>query len=267
MTMLKPIFEFDSYRAYITDRLKDKRGERVRLANHLGCQPAFITQVLTGIAHLSQEHGILINEFLQHNAFESDFFILLILYERAGNKKLQDYYQGKIDKLKKERFNFGKQIDTNTELSESDKVNFYSNWYYSAIHVLTSIPDFNRAEGIAKYLNLDLKTTLQALEFLCKVGIVKLENGNYQVGSTRIHLDKASPLINRHHTNWRMRAINALDQTNQENFHYSMVTAIAKKDFTRIKDHIHTLLSQCEKIIKDSPEQEAYALNIDWFEL
>jgi len=74
--------------SYVFDQLAPKgsqRGERSRLALALNCQKAFISQVLADRAHFSVEHAIQIAQFLELDAHETDFFLLLVHLARSAN--------------------------------------------------------------------------------------------------------------------------------------------------------------------------------------
>ena len=92
-------------------------------------------------------------------------------------------------------------------------------------------------------------------------------NGKLQVGTTRIHLDASSPLITKHHTNWRIKAINSFERPNENNLNYSTVYSMSKKDCIQIKKMILDFVHNIETIIHPSPEEVVQYLLIDFIEL
>ena len=82
-----------------------------------------------------------------------------------------------------------------------------------------------------------------------------------------IHLDKNSPMIYKHHTNWRLEGIKALESQNNDNLHYSSILAIAREDAQKIKQMLLKALEDIEPVVAPSPEEELYSLCMDLFKL
>lgn len=262
------VFDAKNYKDFLSQVLStsgEARGMRSKLANHLNCQNGFITQVLGGETHFSLEHAMKINHFLGNSHEESHFFMLLVQRDRSGSIDLQQYYQEQLNSILKDRQEIKKRLkDTNT-ISVEDASIYYSHWYYSAIHVLTSIPVYQDKKRVAERLGLELELVSEVLEFLIQLGLVELKHGKYINTGKRLHLPKNSPLISKHHTNWRVEAIKSLEQKEKLNLHYSLVLSISEKDAQRLRDLLLEMIDQSEKIFIPSPEEEMYVLNLDWF--
>lgn len=266
--MTLDIFDFDNYKSYLTAKLELEYGAKVKLAESINCKPAFVTQVLSGTSHFSQEHCVQICEHLNLNNLESDYLVFLVLRDRSGSEKLRSYYRLKLDHLSSQRhMDYGKQIKSDSELTDFQKQEFYSSWFHSAIHILLSIPIYNQPQPIASRLGLDIETIKSSLDFLHELGLVRLEKGQYSIGARRIHLEKSSPLVVKHHLGWRIRAMNSIEQRDLHNLHYSAVSSLSKKDFHRIRKDLISAISNAEQVVKTSPEEEVFALNIDWFKI
>ena len=64
------------------------------------------------------------------------------------------------------------------------------------VHILTSIPNFSRAEAIAKALSVDTRRVQETLFELKKMGFVESkEDGSWTIGRNRLHLEKGSTQI------------------------------------------------------------------------
>jgi len=265
------IYNFDDYKKYIKkifDTEVEGRGRRSKLAEALHCQTGFISQVLNGETHFSLEHGIKINHFLGHNKDEEHFFMLLLQKGRAGSHDLEEYYASQIKFLREKKQEIKNRIAVDATLDEKDYHIYYSQWYFAAIHILSSIPHFQTREAMAQKLQLPLALVTTVLEFLLLKGLVVQKDNLYKIGHTRIHLDKKSPLISKHHTNWRIEAIKSLEHEKSEvDLHYSSILSLAKKDALKIREFLLELLEKSEPILRDSPEEELCALCIDLFEL
>jgi hypothetical protein len=153
------------------------------------------------------------------------------------------------------------------QLSNEDQVIYYSFWEYAAVHVLLSLPQFRTKEAIADYLGIPLLRTSEILDFLLSVGIAVRKGTEYSRGTARIHLDRDSPMIARHHANWRFRSIQMIDRSHKDNLHYSSAMAISREDVEKLKAMIREFIQSTRPLIRDSPEEVAQCLLIDLFPL
>lgn len=264
------IFDHFDYKKYLVLALNAEnhpRGVRSRLAEELGCEPAFISRVLNGNAHFSQENALTISEFLKHSSAESEFFILLLLMNRAGSKTLKDFYTKLIEKIRRSRQEISQRVRSSEELSLQNQVTYYSSWYYAAIHTLLLIPGFSEKNKIYDYLKIPKETVSLALDFLVRSGLVKETQGKYHTVHSRLHLGRQSPLISKHHANWRNQALQSVERGNKEGLHYSGPICISHRDSETIKELLLELTEKVEKIVKPSKEESVHCLNFDFFEI
>jgi uncharacterized protein (TIGR02147 family) len=265
----KTVFEYPDYKSYLLDWAEEKgRGEKSRIAAALRCHMAYISQVLNGSADLSLEQAETLNAYLGHAEEESDFFLLLVLHGRAGTASLRDYHARKIARTLEERRILKNRLKFKKTLPIEDQAIFFSAWYYSAIHLLLQIPEFQTKEKIAAYLKLPLNQVKQVLDFLESLGLATQTHGRYKTGEINIYLAGDSPMIARHHTNWRMRAINAIDRNDPSELHYSSVVSIAKKDATKAHAIMTKAIEQVRALVgESSPEDSLFCYCLDLFEV
>lgn len=268
---MSTIFEYIDYKIYVQERIQSLpskgRGVKLKLAEFLHCQNTFVSQVLNGDPHFSLEQGARLNEFFEHTKDESKFFLLLLHLARAGNSELKKYYQEEIDDLIIKNSDLKKRTNIKGSLRDKDQDIYYSSWLYSAVHILVTIKDFQNASQIAKRLNLSKDKALEILGFLTDSGLLQKEGNTYTSGSTRIHLSKESPHISRHHTNWRMRAVQAIDMKQASDLHFSNVVSMGEKDIVRVREIFIKAIAEARSIIKDSPEEKLYSICVDFFEV
>jgi uncharacterized protein (TIGR02147 family) len=267
-TMKKSIFDYEDYRKYLVHALQDRQeaGARSRLAEALHCQPAFISRVLNNKdAHFSLEHGISINQFFGHSDQEAHYFMLLLQYGRAGSKQLENYYLGQMREVQEKRLVIADRLQVKQTLSSEDQMTYYSAWYYSAVHMAVMVPELQTKTALATYFKLPLPLMTECLDFLESVGFVDLKDGKYKIGAQRLHLPEASPLISKHHTNWRMKAIQSFDRKSKEDLFYSGPMSISEEDARKIRERILALLEEIEPVIKASKEEGLFAMNLDLF--
>lgn len=264
--LMRQVFEFTDYKAYLNSVLSttgSQRGMRSKLATHLRCQISFLSQVLNGDTHLSLEHGLKISEFLGHSDEETHFFILLLEAGRAGSSSLRVYFKKQIDEVLAKRTEIDKRVKASDSLNLESQTRYYSTWYYAAIHIALSIPDFQTPAAICERLKLPMKLVVTTLEFLESVGLAKFNQGKYEIGPKRIHLNRKSDLISKHHSNWRLQSLHCLERRNDDDLNYSSVYSIAKSDLAKVRLILVQAIDQFEPLIISSKEEELICINLD----
>ncbi|MEK6579337.1 MAG: TIGR02147 family protein [Bdellovibrionota bacterium] len=264
------VFQYNDYKEYLRAVLQttgSSRGIRSELASKLNCQSAFISQILNSHVHFSLEHAIQVSQFLSHTSDESNYFMLLVHLGRAGSVKLEEYYRGSIKEIQERRQKIGERIKSQQKLSKEAQVRYYSSWTYAAIHVLLSISKFQTKLEIAEYLGLSAQTVSRCLEFLTEEGLAIPKAGKYEIGKSRIHLGTESPLLKRHHINWKLKAIDAYDEPDPNDLHYSSVITLSQADGARVNKLILELIEKSEKILKETDPEAPFCLSIDLFKV
>lgn len=94
------IFNFDSYRRYLVNHLSllphKGRGHISKMANAMKIQPTLMSMILSGTRELNPENAIELSIYLEHTEIESEYFLLLVQYERAGTYKLKGHFKKRI---------------------------------------------------------------------------------------------------------------------------------------------------------------------------
>ncbi len=262
------IFDFGHYRDYLKLRLAttgESRGLRTKLALKTGTQPAYISRVLSGELDFALEHAPVIHELLGHTDEEAHFFMLLLSHSRSGTVPLRAYYQKQIDATLEKRKQFLSRVKETDSIPISDQAQYYSRWYYLAIHVLVGIPQFQTRDAIAERLKLSVATVGRALEDLQKMGLVEMKGAKYLVGKKRIYLQKDSPWISNLHTHFRNRVIQKISEAEPDDLHFSAAISVSKKTFQEYRKRLLDLMSEMDEKIADSKDEEMYAISFDLF--
>jgi uncharacterized protein (TIGR02147 family) len=270
--MRKDIFDYDDYKKYLHGLFQSQpsqgHGFRSRLAEAAGCRVSYVSQVLNQDANFSLEQAENLNSLLEHNSEESDFFLLLVQYGRAGSHALRARLKEQILRFRQKRLVLKDRVDIKASLSVVDQMTYYSAWYYAAIHMLVMVPEYRTREAISRYLKLTLEKVSETLKFLTSVGLVKNEGGKYSPGVSRIFLGNDSPMITRHHTNWRMRAIDSLDRDLKNDLHLSTVLSLSHEDAIHLKEFLVKSIQKAREIAaSSSKDQEVQCLCVDLFKV
>lgn len=267
---MKNIFDFLDYKAYLgyRERLLPARGRgfRAQVAKISGCTTSYVSLVLTKNAHFSLEQAMSINKLLDHDAIESEFFINLVEFNRAGTRELKDYFRKHLERIIQSQLDLKKRIPTTDQFTESQKARYYSDWYYVAIHVLLSVPKYDTTHDVAEYLQLPVNTVNRVIKFLSECNLVEIKEGGRILRKKGwIHLDKESPNITKHHTNWRMKAVQTFERQTDQELHYTSVISISEEDVLKLKSIFVKSVDQYNEVVKPSKEETVYCLCLDFF--
>jgi uncharacterized protein (TIGR02147 family) len=269
---LPEIYNYRDYKTYLRDRIDASpsggRGIRSALSTAIGCQIAYVSRVLNGDAHFSLEQADSLNRFLSHLEEEGHFFILLVEFARAGTQTLRSYFERQIERILEKRLVLHERLDVKKSLSKDDQFIYYNAWYYSAIHIILTIPEFQRSpEKIARHLGLTPEKVTEVFDFLISVGLVVREKGKYLPGLARIHLSTHSLMYSKHHTNWRIKAIESLNRSPDADLHYSSVVSLSESDVGKLKSMTIEFIQNAKNLIKDSPEESLHSFSTDFFRI
>jgi uncharacterized protein (TIGR02147 family) len=266
----RSIFQFTDYKEFLKERIQKMprggHGQYRKISTFLGVNSTMISQILSGPKHFTSEQTLLTAEYFGLDHSEVDYLLTLVQFERAGTHKLKKFHQKKIEQFQAKAQKAKTRIGAKKELIRVEQATFYSDYTYSAVRLLTSIPGkFQDAETIAKHLNIPREHVLNLINFLLNAGLILEKNGGWEIGPSKTHIGSDSPFVSRHHSNWRLLAMQKHPRLLENELAFTSPLTISRKDFKLVKNRILELIQELGKIIdKTDPEQLA-CLNIDWF--
>jgi len=268
----KLAFEFKDYKLYLKEverrRPLKGRGFRADLARAAGCQTAYVSQVLNGRANFSLEQAHSVSKLLLHDREEDRFFILLVEYGRAGTQGLRAHFLEQMEELVQRQLNLKDRFKIKEVLSLEDQTTYYSEWAYAAIHIAVTISKLSTALALAEFFQLPLHKVEKILHFLLSTRLISQPRPHeFQIGTGRIHLGKDSPLISKHHANWRLQAMNSFERESERDLHFTSVVSVSQEDALQIKARFVKEIDAYNAIVKDSKEDTMYCLSLDFFSL
>jgi uncharacterized protein (TIGR02147 family) len=270
-SMSKNVFDFDDYKLFILESIDEMpargRGAKTALANAMGCQAAYLSQVLGGSAQLSSEQALASAQFFKLSAEETEIFVNLVNIARAGNGNLRNFYDRILTRQKLHAKRLKQKLNLPRSISKFDQAIYYGSWHYSAVHMAILVSRLQTLEALHEALGIPMRKLQSVLTELVKMGILEQNGIQFRSGKTAVHLDKDSDFIRRHHENWRLRAISSMDEIQPQDLHYSGVITCSKADLARVKDLLETALNQSISTVLASKEETVSALNIDLFSL
>ncbi|OQW48818.1 MAG: hypothetical protein A4S09_13550 [Proteobacteria bacterium SG_bin7] len=265
------IFDFKDYKEFTLNKLKQfarlDRGQSRKLAQHLNVNSVVISQILKGERDFTEDQSFEVSDFLGLNEFEREYFILLVRYARAGTYKYKSHLKKKLQEVSSKSKDLKSRVTATTKLTEESKALFYSNWYYIAISLATALKDCRTIESISQRLNLSRPVVRKTMDFLIQNGLCVETKSGYEMGSRVTHLESTSGLVTRHHTNWRLKALEKMGGMDSEELFYSGPMVISQSLQTEIRKRLVQVIQENVKLIKDCPDETLMCLNIDWFKI
>lgn len=260
------VFLFDDYKDFLRSSIAEnkQRGAQSLLADAAGCQRAFISQVLNSHIHLTMDHAAGIASYLNFSELETDYFVELVAMARAATESMRKLIFRRLKDLRRRRADLTEKF---SKASSGDlHTLYYSSWHWMAIHVLTSITQFQTASAISEHLGIPLVKTEEILSGLLKMGILeKSKSGRWSPTAKDIFLSRSSPMTFTNHWNWRLKALENIQAGDQDSLHYTAVVALSRKDAEKIKTMLVEFIETSRKIIAPSPEEKLIALALDFF--
>lgn len=269
MSQLPNIFEFSAYRRFLKSWITSAKSHKIanlsRVAEVASVHATFLSHVLNGTKDLSLEQASLISEFMGLTNLEREYFFTLIQLERAGNQTLKKYWEEKKKQVETEKNRLSQRFDKHRELTADEKALFYSSWIYLATWTSTAISKGQTVSDVATRFALDRNKAEEVLRFLAQIGLCQERGGRFTMNESHVHVSNESPFVVKHHTNWRMKAIQKMDVRDDSELFFTAPMSVSKTDFLVIREKLNKLIQDVVNVAKDSEAEEVFCLNMDLF--
>ena len=243
------------------------RGQLTRAADYLGCQRSYLSRVLLEEMHLTTDHAFKLSKFLNFAVEEREFFLALLESERAASMEYKSYWNQKIQEIKKRKESISERTSRQTLSIDNLQASYFSSWIWSAVHFLTSIPEYQTIASIANRLGIQQSQVAVILESLKSQDFISHSGTKWRYKSGEFHADKASPLVVFHHQNWRQRAVLDAQDLQNKSIHYTAVQTMSTEDAERIKALMFDFIRDASRIAGPSRPEEAVVITCDLFKV
>jgi len=241
------------------------RGQLKKLAESLGVHSTLISQVVNGPKDFSDEQALKVALALQLTDAEIDYFLQMVFYSKAGSADLGAYHLTKIKLMSEKAQTVSSRVGKSAELTENDKIRYYSDWSFVGVWLATSLPHLKDAQMIADELGLPRNRVLEILEFLVSKNLCEQTKSGLTMGLQKIHVPAGSPLVKNHHMNWRLKSLNFVQDVKKSELAFTAPISISVKDFEKIKKMILKLIEDISKVVSETEPEVLACLNFDQF--
>lgn len=268
-TKAKSLFESEDYkvyvRAWIQSQPKNGRGQLLKFARLLGISSVSVSHVFSGPRHLTPEQAVELAEFLGLNPIEDEYFQLLVAEARAGTPKLREKTRRQRDQVRERARQVKSRLALDGQITEAVQATFYSEWYFSAVRMLTAIEGFHSVTAIADRLHLPKPLVRETLEFLARHGLCVEKGGAYHIGPKKTHLGADAALASRHHVNWRLKGIENVHGFGPDEMFYTAPMHLSAAALKLVRAELVEAVARAIKIVSAAESEELACLNIDFF--
>ena len=162
------------------------------------------------------------------------------------------------------------QDDRGTEQANSISAKeYYQESLTSDIHMYLTIPEYKHdPKKLKNQLLISDERLDEELTLLKKLGLVKFNSGKVIDVISSLHLEESSPLSFRNHINWRLRAIQMLEQRHKRDNEYHLSVAFTSdiEAQLEIKQKLRDAVLEIRKIVENCNQpQKVGHLLMDFF--
>lgn len=267
---MKTLYTYTDYKIFLNDYINDKKNEwglLTKMSDAIGCQRPYLSRCLHQEVHLTMDHAYQMTRFLTLDENESEYFLSLVEHARASTISYKKKLELKLNKLRTQDEELKISASRPITSLNGGEIFYYSTWIPIAIHILTSIPEYQTLSAICEKLNLDKITVELHLQQLESLNLITKKLNKWIFKSGEMHLSKESPLNPTHLNNWRQKAVLKSQHRASDNFHYSVVQSLDEVAYQEIRKSVIKIISDFSKYAGPAPAKEIACFNIDLFKL
>jgi uncharacterized protein (TIGR02147 family) len=264
------VFEAKDYKSFlktwIDQRPKGGRGESRKMAEKLHVSTTLVSQVINGDKHFTMETASDLCDHLGLTERETDHFLLLVDYARAGSHGLKLRIWRRIEASREAARKVSERIKRDKDLSETQAATYYSHWIYSGLTNFIAVQPAASIDEMAERMKVPAPLVARVMSFLVESGILVHKEGKYDIGFKTIYLSNESPLVVKQHQNWRIQAFNQMAFSTKQNCFFTMPMSLSVEVAEKIRADLPDYIEKISKLVGPSPSETLRCLNIDWFE-
>ncbi len=104
------------------------------------------------------------------------------------------------------------------------------------------------------------------IQFLLDQQLLINQDGKLKVGPQKTHLENTSPWIVKHHHNWRIKAMEAMQNSEEQDLFYSAPMSLSSEVAEQVRQQLPEFIKQIINQVGPSKSEVVRFLCIDWFE-
>jgi uncharacterized protein (TIGR02147 family) len=261
------VFQFKSYKSWLESLLNNpsNRGLMSQISRQIDCQRSYLSRVLNTKLQLTPDYAYKISQALHLSGEEQEYFLLLVDWDRCQDPGLRQHLSARLQKMKSGYSEVRQKIQRPQSTQSIDEIQFFSAWYWAAIHLWCSSPGSHTIESVARKFSLDLATAGRVLDSLAEAQFLEKMGRGYKYKTGAMHIDRKSPLAHWNHANWRQKALQDAQSGVETGLHFTNLQTMTRTDFLKIRQLMLELIEKSERIARPSAPEELVAICLDAF--
>ncbi len=262
-------FEVEDYREILRLRVKESpkagRGQLAKLAKYLGVSDTFISMVFKNKKHLNLDQAVHVAEYFGFLPLQTEYFLLLIQIERSTSAALKKIFIQQKRAVLERSTKLSSRLASDMTLTEEQKAQYYSDWFYAAIFLAVEIKGCDSREALENLFKLPRKTINGVIQFLQRADLIREVDHRLVRGSGSIFLPGESPWTRVNQMNWRLRAVENIASGDPLKLYHSSVCTMSLEDFEHVRAKFVSVIEEVRGIVKNSDSEGLFCFNLDWF--
>lgn len=263
------IFNFESYSEFIIQYVhslpKNGWGFATKMAEACGIQQALFSQILSKEKDFTPEQALKFSVYIELNEIEREYFLEMVFVRRASTSDLKSFHRKRLLKLQEEGQKVKNHIVDQKIMSPEEKMEFYSNYLYSAIRILSSIANGKTSDEIQRHFHVPPLFLDSILAFLVRFDLCYRQGNRYKIGNQKTWAEKGTPFYFKHSTNWRLQGIQKLELNRKDDLFITSPMSMSSEDIKIIHNQIVEFVKSFSTRVEKSAPEESICLNIDFF--
>jgi hypothetical protein len=233
----------------------------------MGCQAAYLSQVLAGKVEFTEEHILRLCEYLHLGEIETEYFLVLLRLGKAGSPELRSYLTRQRERLQKTSEDVEERLSSRKMNAVDEQSLYYaSSFLPSVIHLATSCEKLRTKQEIAARFNLNPNLVQEHLDRLEKFKLIEFKDGKWNYSGGSRHFPKRSPLDKQMQFARRLLAMNKISQASTDSdVHYSAVFSADEKTLGLLRRHFHESIEYLHKTVEPVEGEDVFAVCLDVF--
>jgi len=263
-------YETDDYRTILGKLIQGQKKNKLSLtqiAADSGIQPSYLSSVVNGKTHLSQDQLFAICGLMKLSDSETDYLLLLLDWERSGFHSRKEVLKKKIDEIRDNGLRIEKILSTKGKKVESAPDSYYLDPHVTILHLyLESHSSKHDIKGIAQDLRLSPNKVQELLQTLKSLGLIKKVEDRWQVQNNNFHLPSDSPIVRMNQLAFRTLAMERiLSLPSSKHYSFGATISLSEEDATQIRVEFLKFIDRCKVIVSESKSTKLMQLHFDLF--
>lgn len=269
------VYSFKDYKYLIKAFLRERKRvdpsfSHSLLAQEIQVQKSYLSRVLNDSASLSSDQVYLFALAFNLSAAEREYLMLLHEMDRCGIEARKQEIIIKLDQIREKELSSDRYLGREAiKPTHENFVEYYGDPLNPIVHMFLTIPKFLAEPGlIGQEIGTSSTHIRGAIQVLERCGVVVTEKKGLRLIKVNLHLDPRSSLYGNFATQFRLKAIQRLQNQPPEQDYFFTASFSANEELRQeIKRRFLELLQWVSQEVDQQKPSGVYHMNFDLFKV